>query len=127
MHGLLVGNIDLAVLSDDGWFLYDYKTNDYGRGVGAYATACAPAQLSPLDQGMIRSGYPLQAALYATLVRRWARARGFHGQSSVQGVSYLFLRGMKPGLADHGIWHWRPSVAVLDAIDAHLIHAEVPE
>jgi hypothetical protein len=34
---------------------------------------------------------------------------------------------MKPGLADHGIWHWRPSVAVLDAIDAHLIHAEVPE
>ena len=127
MHGLLVGNIDLAVLSDDGWFLYDYKTNDYGRGVGAYATACAPTQLSPLDQGMIRSGYPLQAALYATLVRRWARARGFHGQSSVQGVSYLFLRGMKPGLADHGIWHWRPSVAVLDAIDAHLIHAEVPE
>lgn len=127
MHGLLVGNIDLAVLSDEGWFLYDYKTNDYGRGVGAYATARTSAQLSPLDQGMIRSGYPLQAALYATLVRRWARARGFDDRSAVAGVSYLFLRGMTPGLADHGIWHWKPSVAVLDAIDAHLVHAEVPE
>jgi exodeoxyribonuclease V beta subunit len=127
MHGLLVGNIDLAVLSEEGWFLYDYKTNDFGRGVGAYATARASGQLSPLEQGMIRSGYPLQAGLYATLVRRWARARGFIDQSAVAGVSYLFLRGMRPGLADHGIWHWKPSAAVLDAIDAHLVHAEVPE
>jgi hypothetical protein len=127
MHGLLVGNIDLAVLTEQGWFLYDYKTNDHGRGVGAYSAVHPSGQLSPLDQGMIRSGYPLQAALYATLVRRWARARGFDSHSRVAGVSYLFLRGMRPGVSDHGVWHWTPTEAVLDAIDAHLVHAEVPE
>jgi len=126
LHGLLVGNIDLAVLTERGWFLYDYKTNDHGRGASAYATVRASGQLSPLDQGMIRSGYPLQAALYATLVRRWARARGFAGHSRVAGVSYLFLRGMRPGVEDHGVWHWTPTEAVLDAIDAHLVHVEVP-
>ena len=126
MHGLLVGNIDLAVLTERGWFLYDYKTNDLGRGLAAYAATRDSGRLSPLDEGMIRSGYPLQAALYATLVRRWARARGCIPQSHVAGVSYLFLRGMQAGVADHGVWHWTPTEAVLDAIDAHLVHEEVP-
>jgi hypothetical protein len=33
---------------------------------------------------------------------------------------------MRPGVEDHGVWHWTPTEAVLDAIDAHLVHVEVP-
>jgi exodeoxyribonuclease V beta subunit len=121
LHGILVGNIDLAVLHQDRWFLYDYKTNDCGRGGASYSTIRAQGRPSALDEAMIRSRYPLQAALYATLVRRWARARGCGDRASIAGVAYLFLRGIEPGRGDQGVWHWQPSDALLDAVDTHLV------
>lgn len=125
LHGLIVGNIDLAVLLGDRWFLYDYKTNDFGRGAAAYSTRPGPEGLAPLDEGMIRSRYPLQAALYAALVRRWARARGCADRSRIGGVAYLFLRGIEPGRSGQGVWHWTPSEPLLDALDRHLVpHGE---
>ena len=115
LRGFLKGFIDLVFrqhLSDgqQRWFVADWKTN---RLTGTDPDALAAE--------MVRHHYPLQGALYAVALHRYLRQRlpNYDPTRHFGGVLYLFLRAMTPG-ASRGVWGWRPSVAVLDALD-HLL------
>lgn len=119
LRGMFVGTLDLVCMRDDRWFIADYKTNDLGTEPEQYSQIRSVGGLSALDQAMIASRYPLQAALYAVAVRQWiASRRGMEasGTSPIGGISYLFLRGMDPLRPGQGIWTWNPSLALLDAL-----------
>ena len=72
---------------------------------------------------MARDHYVLQYHLYAVALRRYLALRQprFDPARDFGGIYYLFLRGMAPDLpADVGIWHDRPSIARLAALEAAL-------
>lgn len=108
--GLFIGTLDLVRCEGAEWFIYDYKSNDLGRAAEDYIA---------LDHAMIASRYPLQAALYALALRQWIAARkgiNSRGTDPIGGIAYLFVRGMDPAAPAQGVWTWRPSVALLDAL-----------
>ena len=113
LRGLLVGNLDLAVQRGGRWFIYDYKTNDLGGDPDAYRPEA-------LHEAMAGALYPLQAAIYATMLARWARVRdgGAGGlQGRIGGVAYLFVRGMDPSTGSLGTWTWEPSARLVQAMN----------
>ena len=72
---------------------------------------------------MMGARYPLQALLYEVALHRMLRWRqpGYDPEVHLGGVLYLFLRGMAPELpTDVGIWHDRPSLDRLAALEAAL-------
>lgn len=108
--GLFIGTLDLVRREGDEWFIYDYKTNDLGSDAAAYRS---------LDSAMITSRYPLQAALYSAALRQWISARTGvepRGTNPIGGVAYLFLRGIDAAMPGQGIWTWKPSTGLLDAL-----------
>ena len=109
-EGLFIGTLDLVRCEESEWYIYDYKSNDLGRAAEEYLD---------LDPAMISSRYPLQAALYAVALRQWIAARqgiDARGTDPIAGVAYLFVRGMDCARPGQGVWTWRPSVALLDAL-----------
>ena len=115
LQGFLNGFIDLVFRQHLGdgsqrWFVADWKTNRL--------TGTEPATLAA---AMVEHHYPLQGALYALALHRYLRQRlrDYSPTHHFGGVLYLFLRAMTPG-SSRGVWSWRPSVAVLDALD-HLL------
>ena len=131
LHGFLTGSIDNIVELRGGGdapprvFLIDYKTNRLGppdaNPVAAYTRAAMAA-------AMIEAHYPLQALLYAVALRRYLawRRPGVAFDAQWAGVGYLFVRGMAgpstplSGGMPHGVFGWRPSVALIEAADAVL-------
>jgi exodeoxyribonuclease V beta subunit len=124
LAGTSTGSLDLVRCVDGDWFIYDYKSNDLGRNPAMYSAQSDASGLSPVDHAMVRNHYPLQAALYAAMLRRWLRSRG-RRHDRVAGVAYLFVRGMDASVPGQGVWHWRPGEAILDAVDRHLVQAGV--
>ncbi len=121
LQGLFVGNIDLVALHNDQWFIYDYKSNNLGSSANNYNATRAHGELSALDEAMVSSMYPLQAALYAVAIERWLASRDTHTAkfgASIGGIAYLFLRGMDKSIAGQGIWEWTPSPDLLVALGA---------
>ena len=119
LNGLFVGNIDLVALQDGKWFIYDYKSNNLGSSAQNYSSTRVVGGLSPLDEAMVSSLYPLQAALYAVAVERWLATRCDHTAefaTSVGGIAYLFVRGMDAQIEGQGIWEWTPSRSLLCAL-----------
>ncbi len=113
LRGLLVGNLDLAAWRGGQWFIYDYKTNDLGGDPDAY-------RAESLHEAMAGALYPLQAAIYATMLARWALARdgGVGGlQGRIGGVAYLFVRGMQPATGPLGTWTWQPSERLIQSMN----------
>jgi exodeoxyribonuclease V beta subunit len=126
LSGMLTGSIDLVFRSPaaDGttqFFVVDYKTNRLADP-GAYRGA-------GLVDAMEHSNYPLQAALYLVALHRYLRLRlpDYDPARHLGGAAYLFVRGMRPGVATapgqpaDGVCWWQPPgaaiVALSDAID----------
>ncbi len=130
LEGLFVGNIDLVAHDDRQWFIYDYKSNHLGGAASDYSSVRSSESddgLSALDRAMVSSHYPLQAALYAVALSRWLALQGESSDSrfdSIGGIAYLFLRGMDAAVAGQGIWEWKPSPALLRALDRCLVPAQ---
>ena len=121
LQGLFVGNIDLVAFHAGKWFIYDYKSNNLGASASNYSTERVDGNLSALDQAMVSSLYPLQAALYAVAIERWLATRRGHRAEfgrSIGGIAYLFVRGMDAAHAGRGIWEWMPSTELLCALGA---------
>jgi len=94
VHGLagyLRGYIDCVFQHEGRWYVVDYKSNDRGDALGAYAPAA-------LDAEMARHDYVLQYHLYVVAVHRYLRRRLRHYDYARDfgGVFYLFVRGMHP-------------------------------
>ena len=119
LKGLFVGNIDLVAVREGKWFIYDYKSNHLGTSAGDYSSVRVGGALSPLDEAMVKSLYPLQAALYAVAIEQWLATRRSHAApfgTSIGGIAYLFLRGMDATLTGQGIWEWHPSAAFVSSL-----------
>lgn len=79
----VIGFIDLVFRRGKDMYLLDWKSDT----LDSYDKV-------PLLEAMHRSGYTIQAALYATSFHRWLWAAGFGAAGyTLRGVCYLFLRG----------------------------------
>ena len=125
LAGMLTGSIDLvARIEVDGqprMVVADYKTtrlahDDYSA--------------SSLRESMCHAAYPLQAVLYLVALHRFLRWRmgdAYDPSEHLAGAGYLYLRGMDPSrsaLDARGVLWWRPSDAVIVALDALLARGE---
>lgn len=109
VRGILSGIIDIAAVARPGeWHIIDWKTNDLGRDPRAYSGHA-------LEDAAASSLYPVQAALYMTLLTRWLRRIG--DRSAVVASHYLYLRGMDARTPGVGVWSWSPGDALIAALD----------
>jgi exodeoxyribonuclease V beta subunit len=126
VRGYLTGSLDLVVrmggAATPRFAVVDYKTN---------WLAAAGEQLSvrhyrpeALLAEMYRHHYALQGLLYTVALHRYLRWRipRYSVERNLAGVAYLFLRGMvgpdTPVVdgATCGVFAWRPSGAVVEAL-----------
>jgi exodeoxyribonuclease V beta subunit len=121
LRGYLTGSID-AVLrcpapdTTPRHLVVDYKTNRVGNALTAQDYG--PAALA---DSMLRSGYGLQALLYAVALHRYLRWRqpAYDPAVHLGGVLYLYLRGMcgpSTPVVDGmpcGVFAWRPPTALV--------------
>ncbi|MBY0345365.1 MAG: exodeoxyribonuclease V subunit beta, partial [Neisseriaceae bacterium] len=105
LTGYLKGYIDLVLVSEGKLYLIDYKSNLLENYDQAH-----------LAEAMAQAHYYLQYLLYSIALKRYVQARGHDFEAVFGGVRYLFLRGLdENGL---GIWHDKPSTALLLALEA---------
>ncbi|MCW5891079.1 MAG: exodeoxyribonuclease V subunit beta [bacterium] len=112
--GFLRGYVDLLFRADGRWWLLDWKSNWLGPSPDDYT----PARLAGV---MAREAYWLQYLVYAVVARRFLARRvpGFDWERDFGGVFYVFLRGLEPARgAACGVFHDRPSAALVEALDA---------
>ncbi|WP_137725706.1 UvrD-helicase domain-containing protein [Prescottella subtropica] len=118
LRGYLTGSIDavLRVPGPDGsrFVIVDYKTN---RIAAAEELTTAHFTREAMAGEMMRSHYPLQALLYAVALHRYLRWRlpGYHPETHLGGVQYLFVRGMVGAdtPAGVGVFDWYPPAALV--------------
>ena len=96
---LINGAIDLIFRRDGVYYLADWKSNSLERKWRNFRPQGVAAE-------MRKHAYPLQYLLYLTAMRRhWRRTMpGFDYQRHFGGVFYLFVRGIREGLTDSGIY-----------------------
>jgi exodeoxyribonuclease V beta subunit len=111
-RGFLAGFIDLVFKWHGRWYLLDYKTNQLGPMMSAYA----PARLGRV---MVEHDYQLQAHLYVVAVNRLLQQRvpDYRYERDFGGVVYLFLRGLDAtGETGCGVYFHRPGEALVAAL-----------
>jgi exodeoxyribonuclease V beta subunit len=116
VSGFMRGFIDLVFEDGGRYWIVDYKSNWLGPSVDDYAAD----RLPPV---MARESYWLQYLIYTMVLHRLLRLRvpGYEYDTHVGGVFYLFLRGMTPARgATCGVFHDRPSRALVEALDRWL-------
>ncbi len=112
LEGLMTGRIDLVYLHEGRAYLLDYKSNrlpDYSA--------------ESLARAVRESEYDLQYVIYTLALHRWLRFRraDYDYDKHFGGVRYLFCRGLDPSRADSpGVFAVRPSLALIEALDALL-------
>jgi exodeoxyribonuclease V beta subunit len=114
LQGYLRGFIDLVFRRQGRYYLVDYKSNQLGPHESSYRKA-------NLSWVMQEHHYFLQYHLYTLALHRYLRARlpDYDYERSFGGVLYAFVRGMSPAHpAGHGVFADRPSLALIEALDA---------
>ncbi|MCB9684389.1 MAG: exodeoxyribonuclease V subunit beta [Alphaproteobacteria bacterium] len=111
VRGFLVGSIDLVWSHGGRFALADWKSNHLGPTWSSYER---PA----LEHEMAVARYQLQAHLYAVALHRWLRLRvpDYAWDRHVEGVHYLFLRGMHPDRST-GVYSLHPTAALVAHLD----------
>jgi exodeoxyribonuclease V beta subunit len=113
VSGFMRGFADLVFEDGGRYWIVDYKSSWLGPTLDDYAAD----RLPPV---MARESYWLQYLIYTLVLHRLLRLRlpGYDYEEHVGGVFYLFLRGMTPARgAACGVFHDRPSRALVDALD----------
>ncbi|WNN43555.1 exodeoxyribonuclease V subunit beta [Winslowiella toletana] len=112
VRGMLKGFIDLVFCWQGKYYLLDYKSNWLGEESAAYTPQA-------MEQAMISHRYDLQYQLYTLALHRYLRHRlaDYDYQRHFGGVLYLFLRGVDGSASDNGVFHTRPSVEFVEALD----------
>jgi exodeoxyribonuclease V beta subunit len=116
LKGYLSGSVDAVLRIGDRYVVVDYKTNWLGDAARPL-TAADYAQ-ARLVEAMLHSDYPLQALLYSVVLHRFLRWRlpGYHPETHLGGVMYLFLRGMCGPDAPAGVFSWQPPTSLITAV-----------
>jgi exodeoxyribonuclease V beta subunit len=109
--GFLRGYIDLVVMHEGRYFVFDYKTNHLGDTALDYGPA-------GLAEGMRHGHYFLQYHLYTLAVHRYLarRLRSYGYDEHFGGSYYLFIKGMHPELGASGVFFEKPPMARLQAL-----------
>ncbi len=118
-QGMLKGFIDLVFEHQGKYYVLDWKSNYLGDQVADYHGAA-------LQQAMADHRYDLQYQIYALALHRFLRSRLPHYdyEQHFGGVYYLFLRGVD-GDAEHGVFHAKPSIALLSELDSLIDGQEI--
>lgn len=111
--GYLKGYVDLICRINNKFYVIDYKSNWLGNRAEDYA---APR----LEQAIAHEHYYLQYLLYTLALHRYLQQRlpGYQYEQHMGGVRYLFLRGTATGQPGCGVYSDRPSLAMIEALDA---------
>jgi exodeoxyribonuclease V beta subunit len=120
LEGYLRGFIDLVYEHQGRFHVLDWKSNHLGFRVEDYAAA-------KVADAMAQQGYHLQYLLYTVALHRYLRQRlrDYDYERHVGGVSYLFVRGVRPSWKNPdgtaaGVYFHRPSLQVIEELDALL-------
>lgn len=114
----LTGAIDLVFYCNGRYHVADYKSNQLGRTVHDY-------QPNKIYQNMVNQKYILQAAIYLVALHRYLKQRlpDYDINQHLGNAYYLYVRGMYSAQdlpAGHGVYGWRPSNALILALDQTL-------
>ncbi|MGF1726064.1 exodeoxyribonuclease V subunit beta [Photobacterium nomapromontoriensis] len=111
VSGMLKGFIDLVFEHQGKYYVLDWKSNHLGDDPSVYRG-------EQLIAAMRDHRYDLQYQIYALALQRFLRSRipDYDYERHFGGVYYLFLRGMAAG-SDSGIFHARPSAALLSDLE----------
>jgi exodeoxyribonuclease V beta subunit len=121
LRGMLMGFADLVFEHGGRYWVLDYKSNHLGDQDAAYDAAA-------LAQAMATHRYDVQGALYMLALHRLLKARlgsSYQPEQQLGGAVYLFLRGVQG--PERGVCLLPPSLPLLQALDAMLDAAQVPE
>ncbi|PSV42692.1 exodeoxyribonuclease V subunit beta [Photobacterium sp. GB-36] len=119
VSGMLKGFIDLVFEHQGKYYVLDWKSNYLGDDPQVYRG-------EQLVEAMRDHRYDLQYQIYALALQRFLRSRipNYDYETHFGGVYYLFLRGIQAG-SDSGIFHAKPSQALLEELDL-LIDGALP-
>ncbi|WP_245756518.1 exodeoxyribonuclease V subunit beta [Amphritea atlantica] len=112
LQGMLKGFIDLVFEYQGRYYILDYKSNHLGNRPELYSGQA-------LGSAMIDHRYDLQYQLYTLALHRLLQSRkpDYRYEQHFGGVFYLFLRGMRAGTPDSGVFHCRPAVELVEQLD----------
>jgi exodeoxyribonuclease V beta subunit len=109
LSGYMKGFIDLIYEKNGRYGVIDYKSNS----LSAYGQ-------DEIHGAMASHHYYLQYLIYCVALHRHLQksVKNYHWDTHVDGIYYLFLRGMKPdNHQPHGIFYHKPSLDLITAID----------
>jgi len=115
-RSFMKGYIDLVCEHDGRYYLIDYKSNWLGPTQADYG-------LTQVAEAMAARDYHLQYLIYTVALHRYLGARlpDYDYERHFGGVYYLFLRGMDPEQGSRsGVFHDRPSRALIEGLDRYL-------
>ncbi len=118
LNGMMRGFIDLVFEHEGRYFVLDYKSNHLGPDDAAYSE-------DNMCNTVLEKRYDMQYALYTLALHRLLSHRlpDYDYQRHVGGAVYLFLRGC--GGATGGVFHRRPSVELIEALDGLFAGREI--
>jgi exodeoxyribonuclease V beta subunit len=122
-QGYMKGFIDLVFESNGRYYLVDYKSNWLGGTIEEYG-------LEQVAGAMAAHDYYLQYLIYTVALHRYLRQRleNYDYERDFGGVFYLFLRGMQPESGSRsGVFHDKPSRALIESLDRYLQTGRVEE
>lgn len=117
--GFVTGSLDLVFRAPAGgrvrYFVADYKSTLLGRGYEDYSPDKITA--SVFDP---RNRYDVQYLFYSLALHRFlkTRIRDYSYERDFGGVFYLYLRGMRAGDDGSGIFYTKPSLGIIEELEA---------
>ncbi len=114
LEGLMNGKIDLFFEHEGKYYVLDWKSNYLGDTLENYSQA-------GIAQAMNENNYHLQYLLYTLAIKKYLQTRlpDFDYSRDFGGVVYMFLRGVRAGLAS-GIYVRKPSEDTIEKLEAML-------
>lgn len=112
VQGMLKGFIDMVFEWQGKYYIVDYKSNYLGESINDY-------HLKAINYAMCEHRYDLQYQLYSLALHRYLKSRiaNYQYQTHFGGVYYLFIRGMAPDQAQHGIFNTKPDQQFIEQLD----------
>lgn len=117
--GFITGSLDLVfrapMQGQMRYFVADYKSTLLGRNYEDYASDKITA--SVFDP---KNRYDVQYLFYSLALHRFLKSRikYYDYERDFGGVFYLYLRGMRADDSGSGIFYTKPSLEILDELDA---------